>query len=60
MDIGLRYYLLGSQKSDMGRVLENVVFLELLRRDHDVRIVKVGNNEVDFVAINESGGIDKI
>ena len=60
MDIGLRYYLLGSQKSDMGRALENVVFLELLRRNHDVRIVKVGNNEVDFVAINESGGIDKI
>jgi len=54
-DIGLRYYLLGSQKADMGRSLENVVYLELLRRGCDVRIGKVGNNEVDFVATNENG-----
>ena len=54
-DIGLRYYLLGSQKTDMGRALENVVYLELLRRGYDVRIGKVGNNEVDFVATNEDG-----
>ncbi|MDR1688718.1 MAG: ATP-binding protein [Clostridiales bacterium] len=54
-DIGLRYYLLGSQKSDMGRALENVVYLELLRRGCDVRIGKVGSHEVDFVAANEGG-----
>jgi len=54
-DIGLRYYLLGSQKADMGRALENVVYLELLRRGCDVRIGKVGNHEVDFVATNEEG-----
>ena len=54
-DIGLRYYLLGSQKADMGRSLENVVYLELLRRRYDVRIGKVGNAEVDFIATNENG-----
>lgn len=54
-DVGLKYYLLGSQKTDMGRALENVVYLELLRRGCDVRIGKVGNNKVDFVTVNESG-----
>jgi len=54
-DIGLRYYLLGSQKADMGRALENVVYLELLRRGYEVWIGKVGTNEVDFVATNEEG-----
>jgi len=54
-DIGLRYYLLGSQKADMGRALENIVYLELLRRGYEVWIGKVGTNEVDFVATNEEG-----
>jgi len=55
VDIGLRYYLLGAQKADMGRALENVVYLELLRRGYDVRIGKVGSNEIDFVATDERG-----
>ena len=54
-DIGLRYYLLGAQKADLGRALENVVYLELLRRGYDVRIGKVGNAEADFIAANENG-----
>ncbi|MCL2078719.1 MAG: ATP-binding protein [Oscillospiraceae bacterium] len=54
-DIGLRYYLLGAQRADMGRALENIVYLELLRRGYDVRIGKVGAAEVDFVATNENG-----
>lgn len=54
-DIGLRYYLLGSQKSDTGRTLENVIYLELLRRGYEVRIGKVGSAEVDFIATNEKG-----
>ena len=54
-DIGLRYYLLGPQKADMSRALENVVYLELLRRGYEVWIGKVGNAEVDFVATNENG-----
>lgn len=54
-DIGLRYYLLGSKKADDGHILENIVYLELLRRGYDVYIGKVDNNEVDFIAINETG-----
>ena len=54
-DIGLRYYLLGSKKADQGHILENIVYLELLRRGYKVYVGKVDNNEVDFIAINEKG-----
>ncbi|MFI3327214.1 MAG: ATP-binding protein [Clostridia bacterium] len=54
-DIGLRYYLLGTKKTDMGHILENIVYLELLRRGYEVYIGKFGDLEVDFVAINEEG-----
>jgi predicted AAA+ superfamily ATPase len=48
-DIGLRYLLLG-REGDAGHILENIVYLELIRRGYDVSIGKVGNYEVDFVA----------
>jgi len=54
-DVGLRYYLLGSKNIDEGHILENVVYLELLRRGYQVYIGKNDDNEVDFVAINEKG-----
>jgi len=53
VDMGLRYALLGAQKADMGRMLENVVYLELLRRGCEVNIGKVGEREVDFVVNNK-------
>ena len=55
VDIGLRYALLGTKKADMGHILENVVFLELTRRGYEVHIGKVGNTEVDFIAIGADG-----
>ena len=56
-DIGLRNYLLGDKAADLGHILENIVFLELLRRGNDVYIGKVGNSEVDFIAVGEEGTV---
>lgn len=54
-DIGLRYFLLGTRHTDMGHILENIVYLELLRRGYEVYVGKVGDAEVDFIAINSEG-----
>lgn len=54
-DIGLRYYLLGSKKADQGHILENIVYLELLRRGYKIFVGKNNDNEVDFVVENEKG-----
>lgn len=50
IDLGFRNMLLGYRDVDRGHILENVVFLELLRRDYRVYIGKVGETEVDFIA----------
>lgn len=52
VDIGLRNYLLGLRDADMGHILENIVYFELLRRGYDTAIGKIGNVEVDFIATN--------
>lgn len=52
VDIGLRYLLLGTSSSDVGHILENIVFLELLRRGSEVFIGKIDDLEVDFVAMD--------
>ena len=57
-DIGLRYYLLGRQNVDQGHILENVVYLELRRREYAVYIGKMGAAEVDFVAQDFDGNIE--
>ena len=56
VDTGLRSYLLGKKSdSDMGHILENIVYLELLRRGYKVYVGKVDDLEVDFVAENREG-----
>ena len=54
-DLGLRYFILGRKIGDYGHVLENVVYLELIRRGYDVFIGKTDEYEIDFVAINNNG-----
>lgn len=54
-DIGLRYMLLGRKHADTGHILENVVYLELIRRGYSVSVGKVGDQEVDFVAESRDG-----
>lgn len=54
-DIGLRYNVLGTKKADEGHILENIVYLELLRRGYEVYVGKVGAAEVDFIAIGDEG-----
>lgn len=51
-NMGLRHMLLGRKHLDTGHILENVVYLELIRRGYDVYIGKVDDMEVDFVAVN--------
>jgi predicted AAA+ superfamily ATPase len=55
VDMGFRRLLFGDKAADSGRVLENIVYLELLRRGYKVNIGKVDEKEVDFVAEGANG-----
>lgn len=56
VDLGLRYSLLGKElATDAGHLLENVIFLELQRRDEQVWVGKADRLEVDFVARDKEG-----
>ena len=50
VDLGLRRHLVPRQNYDLGFSIENIAYLELLRRGYKVNIGKVGAAEVDFVA----------
>lgn len=48
-DMGMKNYLLGYKNTNRGFILENIIYLELIRRDYKVFIGKVDNGEIDFV-----------
>lgn len=54
-DVTMKYALLGRRNIDVGHILENIVYLELIRRGYKVYIGKAGEKEIDFVAENKEG-----
>jgi hypothetical protein len=54
-DHGIKQALYGGNMKDIGLVLENMVYLELIRRGYDVTVGKVGDKEIDFVAQSAEG-----
>ena len=53
-DLGLRQMILGNRNIDMGNILENIIYLELLRRKGNVYVGQFDKNEIDFVVINSN------
>lgn len=50
VDPGLRTQAIGERLNDRGSILENIVFIELLRRGYKVQIGKLADKEIDFIA----------
>lgn len=53
-DHGIREAIYGNNLSNINQVLENIVYMELLRRDYKITVGKSSNNEIDFVAVRGS------
>jgi len=53
-DLGLRQIILGNRNIDMGHILENIIYLELIRRKGNVYVGQFDKNEIDFVVINSN------
>jgi len=54
VDVGFRAFSLGDKQYNIGSVLENIVYLELIRRGYHVNIGKIDSLEIDFVATNDN------
>ncbi len=58
VDVTLRNLLVGNASRDTGHILENIVFLELIRRGYTVYVGQLAKGEIDFVA--QKGGLPNI
>ena len=57
VDPGMRRIMISNRPGDLGHTLENVIYLELLRRDYTVFVGELADRtEVDFVAVDKQGG----
>ena len=54
VDIGMRNILIRNKESDIGHIIENLAYLELMRRGYDVYVGDIDKGEVDFVAIKNN------
>lgn len=53
VDHGIRQAVFGGNMRDINLILENIVFMELLRRGYDVTVGKVNDKEIDFVCTKQ-------
>lgn len=54
VDIGMRNILIRNKESDIGHIIENLAYLELMRRGYEVYVGDIDKGEVDFVAIKNN------
>lgn len=59
VDMGLRFFMLGAKTGDEGHILENIVFLELKRRNFEIFVGKIDDMEIDFIA-KKGGNINYV
>lgn len=56
-DPALRYSVLGYSPDSVSAMLENVIYLELLRRGYEVYVGKLDNTEIDFIAVKQENKV---